>query len=104
MTSVLLLTLESWLHCQPGVMLSVSLLPVANVVSSPVAKPPLVVVLKSCTKRAAVNPVGSAGLVAPAEVNMLSQSFAGSGLGGGLLVVAALASPSSWKARSWTAI
>jgi hypothetical protein len=29
MMSILLLTFESWLHCQPGVIGSVSLLPVA---------------------------------------------------------------------------
>ena len=39
MMSILLFTFESALHCQPGVIDSVSLLPVANVVESLVTKP-----------------------------------------------------------------
>ena len=56
MMSILLFTLASWLHCQPVLIASVSLLPVANVVSSLVLKLPSALVRKSRSKPEAVKP------------------------------------------------
>src|SRR5262245_24572249 len=55
-TSVLLLTLLSWLHCHPGVIGSVSLLPVANVDGSAVLKLPFAFVAKSLSKPEVLKP------------------------------------------------
>jgi hypothetical protein len=73
-TSILLLTLLSRLHCQPGVIGRVSLEPVANVLLSFVRKVfPLL--LKSLTKLASLKPAGSGSFAAPAAVKSESQSI-----------------------------
>src|SRR5437763_3801587 len=102
MMSILLFTFESALHCQPGVIDSVSLLPVANVVESLVTKDPFAVDRKSRSNPAAVKPAGNGDLVVPAAVNRLSQSSV-CVLPPTLVVVLALTSPSSWNAMSCTA-
>src|SRR6059058_639030 len=103
MMSILLFTFESALHCQPGVIDSVSLLPVANVVESLVTKDPFAVDRKSRSNPAAVKPAGNGDLFVPAAVNRLSQSSV-CVLPPTLVVVLALTSPSSWNAMSCTAI
>src|SRR3954452_962487 len=102
MMSILLFTFESRLHCHPGVIDSVSLLPVANVDASSVANPPAAVVLKSRSNPAAAKPVGNGDLFAPAAVNRLSQSSA-CVLPPTFVAVLALTSPSSWNVKSCTA-
>ena len=118
MMSILLLTLLSWLHCHPGVMSRVSLLPVANVVLSPVQKVVDVVFVsehlsvaltftpKSRTKSPFVNPTVAVGSMAevfvPSALNRLSQSSVCT-LQSGTVPHAVLVSPSSWNWRSWTA-
>ena len=70
-------TLFDAVHCQPGVISSVSLLPVANVELSAVENataPRFVVVLKSTANDDAVKPPGSAFSVVSA-LNRLSQSM-----------------------------
>src|SRR5437763_15894304 len=59
MMSILLLTLLSKLHCHPGVMFSVSLLPVENVVWSAVLNEPSEFVAKSRSKPEFVRPAAS---------------------------------------------
>ncbi len=118
MMSILLLTLLSWLHCHPGVMFRVSLLPVANVVLSPVQKVVDVVFVsehlsvaltftpKSRTKSPFVNPTVAVGSIVevfvPLALNRLFQSRVCVEQSGTVPHVT-LVSPSSWKLRSWTA-
>ena len=73
MTSFLLRTLLSMLHCQPGVIGSVSLLPVANVVLSDVLNEPFAFVTKSRSKPEASKPAGSASSL-PAGVEEVLPS------------------------------
>ena len=73
MTSILLLTLLSLLHCQPEIG-RVSLLPVAYVEASAVLNVPFGLRTKSLLKPAAVNPFGSGFFLTPAAVKRLSQS------------------------------
>src|SRR5213593_1432202 len=106
MTSILLLTLLSKLHCHPEIG-STSLLPVANVVVSLVPNVPLLFT-KSAVSFAAVKPDGRGEMVAPLALNRLSQSracvpFGGLGPGGMCVTVLDRTSPSSWKFRSCTA-
>ena len=97
MMSILLFTFASWLHCHPVPIGSVSLLPVANVVSSLVLKVPFVLTRKSRTKPEAVKPAGRATVV-PDASKKLNQS------NNPLLVPPLLMMlPSSSKARSCTA-
>ncbi len=107
MTSILLLTLLSWLHCHPGVIGSVSLLPVAKVVASDVLKEAGRVFrgieMKSLSKLVASNPAGRGVISFPLASKKLSQSTV---LGGPTDVgcrCVALTSPSSWNTSSWTA-
>ena len=78
MMSILLFTFASWLHCQPGVIASVSLLPVANVVSSLVLKVPFALVRKSRSKPEAVKPgrlgSGTTGAFCPFALKKSAQS------------------------------
>src|SRR6266566_5255711 len=101
MMSILLLTFASWLHCHPGVIGSVSLLPVAYVVESLVLNDPFAFVRKSRSNAVAENPVGSV-FGTPDESNKLSQSSV-CVLPPMLVVVLALTSPSSWNVLSCTA-
>src|SRR5712691_4510598 len=102
MMSTLSPTLLLTVHCHPGVMFRVSLLPVVKVVVSSVSNEPFDLVLKSFLNAAAVMPAGSGDLFAPPEVNRLSQSMV-CVVPPTVVVVLALTSPSSWNARSCTA-
>src|SRR5207237_9205623 len=103
MMSILLLTLLSKLHCHPGVMFSVSLLPVENVVWSAVLNEPSEFVAKSRSKPEFVKPaVSDPETGFPDESKKLSQSSA-CVVPPTLVVVLARTSPSSWNCRSWTA-
>src|SRR5437867_9444488 len=110
MMSSLLFRLLLWVHCHPGVMFRVSLLPVVKVVSSEVSKEPFALILRSFSKPDAVKPAGGGVIEDPDEVNRLSQSIVcvtGGAGGGGLptvVVVLALTSPSSCipLLKSWT--
>src|SRR3989442_12003292 len=99
MTSILLLTLLSKLHCHPGVGFRVSLLPVANVVWSAVLNEPSAFVAKSGEKPELVKPpVSDPAIGAPDESKKLSQSrFCVVGGWPTVVLVLLMTSPSSWN-------
>src|SRR5690349_19397206 len=78
--SVLLFTLLENVHCQPGVMFRVSLLPVANVDASDVQNEPVAAnvqpgfAVKSRTNAESVKPAGSGVFNVPFALTKLSQS------------------------------
>ena len=97
MMSILLLTLLSKLHCHPGVMFRVSLLPVENVVWSAVLNEPSPFVAKSLSKPEFVKPpVSDPATGLPDESKKLSQSRV-CVVPPTDVVVLALTSPSSWN-------
>ena len=94
--SILLLTLLSRLHCQPGVIGSVSLLPVANVVASLVLNVPFAFVMKSALEHRRREPGRQGPSSAPAASKRLSQSTV-CVVPPTFVVVLARTSPSSWN-------
>jgi hypothetical protein len=96
-TSVLLLTLLLKLHCQPGVIGSVSFEPVANVEVSDVLNVPLAFVAKSRSKPEAVksgrDASGRTGDSAPAVLKKFVQSKSAA-------TASSVTLPSSWNSSS----